>query len=473
MANGVGHSWPKDVGILAMDIYFPSTYVDQAELEQFDGVSAGKYTIGLGQTKMGFCSDREDVNSLCLTVVKRLLEKTGTKATDIGRMEVGTETIIDKSKSVKSVLMQLFAESGNTDMEGVDSTNACYGGTAALFNSVNWIESSAWDGRLALAVCADIAVYAAGNARPSGGAGAVAMLIGPHAPLVLDRGVRATHMQHVYDFYKPDMSSEYPVVDAKLSIQCYLSALDKCYAKYKIKADSKGQGPLTLDTFDGVLFHTPYCKLVQKSLARLALNDYLDVPQESKALKYPNLEKLKDTKLEESYFDREVEKAFMAHSLGTLESKTKPGLKIATNVGNMYTPSLYGGLVSYMISKPIESLAGERIALFSYGSGMASSFFSLRISSQHEESSGLYKFSKVLGDVQDRLDTRQKVAPEDFVKTLSLRETAIDSAPFHPAGLVEGMFPGTWYLTGTDDMHRRTYDMIPVQKAPYTNGHAC
>ena len=133
-------------------------------------------------------SDREDVNSLCLTVVKRLLEKTGTKATDIGRMEVGTETIIDKSKSVKSVLMQLFAESGNTDMEGVDSTNACYGGTAALFNSVNWIESSAWDGRLALAVCADIAVYAAGNARPSGGAGAIAMLVGPHAPLVLDRG---------------------------------------------------------------------------------------------------------------------------------------------------------------------------------------------------------------------------------------------------------------------------------------------
>ena len=44
--------------------------------------------------------------------------------------------------------IQLFADSGNTDLEGVDSTNACYGGTAALFNSVNWVESSAWDGRL-------------------------------------------------------------------------------------------------------------------------------------------------------------------------------------------------------------------------------------------------------------------------------------------------------------------------------------
>ena len=158
-------------------------------MEQHDGVSAGKYTIGLGQTRMGFCSDREDVNSLCLTAVSRLMEKTGTALTDIGRLEVGTETIVDKSKSVKSVLMQLFADSGNTDLEGIDCTNACYGGTSALFNSINWCESSACDGRLALAVCADIAVYAAGAARPSGGAGAVAMLIGPDAPLVIDRGI--------------------------------------------------------------------------------------------------------------------------------------------------------------------------------------------------------------------------------------------------------------------------------------------
>ena len=64
----------------------------------------------------------------------------------IGRVEVGTETILDKSKSVKSVLMQLFEGSGNTNIEGVDSTNACYGGTAALFNSIAWVESTAWNG---------------------------------------------------------------------------------------------------------------------------------------------------------------------------------------------------------------------------------------------------------------------------------------------------------------------------------------
>ena len=43
-----------------------------------------------------------------------------------------------------------------------------------------------------MVVAADIAVYASGNARPTGGAGAVAMLIGPNAPLVLERGKAAT-----------------------------------------------------------------------------------------------------------------------------------------------------------------------------------------------------------------------------------------------------------------------------------------
>lgn len=47
---------------------------------------------------------------------------------------------------------------GNTDIEGVDSTNACYGGTAALFNCVNWVESASWDGRYGLVVCTDSAV---------------------------------------------------------------------------------------------------------------------------------------------------------------------------------------------------------------------------------------------------------------------------------------------------------------------------
>jgi hydroxymethylglutaryl-CoA synthase len=119
--------------------------------------------------------------------VSGLLEKYNIDPKSIGRIDVGTETIIDKSKSVKTTLMSLFAESGNFDIEGIDSKNACYGSTAALYNAINWVESSSWDGRNAIVVAGDIAIYAKGAARPAGGAGACAMLIGPNAPVVFER----------------------------------------------------------------------------------------------------------------------------------------------------------------------------------------------------------------------------------------------------------------------------------------------
>ena len=81
-------------------------------------------------------------------------------------------------------------------------------GTSSLLNSVAWVESREWDGRYAIMVTADIAVYEAGPARPTGGVAAVACLIGPNAPLRFVPRTRATHAADVYDFYKPLLSSE-------------------------------------------------------------------------------------------------------------------------------------------------------------------------------------------------------------------------------------------------------------------------
>jgi hydroxymethylglutaryl-CoA synthase len=150
---------------------------------------------------MSFVNDREDINSITLTCVNNLMLKNNITKHMVGRLEVGTETILDKSKSLKTNLMMLFE--GNYDIEGVSSINACYGGTNALFNSFNWTESQAWDGRLALVVMSDIAVYKKGPARPTGGAGAICFLVGPNAPITVDP-VRSTFMDHQYDFYKPD-----------------------------------------------------------------------------------------------------------------------------------------------------------------------------------------------------------------------------------------------------------------------------
>lgn len=47
-----------------------------------------------------------------LTAVTSLLEKYKINPKQIGRLEVGSETVIDKSKSIKTFLMQIFEVHG-------------------------------------------------------------------------------------------------------------------------------------------------------------------------------------------------------------------------------------------------------------------------------------------------------------------------------------------------------------------------
>ena len=75
------------------------------------------------------------------------------------------------------MLMQLFKENGNNSIEGIDVKHACYGGTFALFTAFDRVTSKYWNGKYCVVISADIAEYAQGPARPSGGCGAVAMYV--------------------------------------------------------------------------------------------------------------------------------------------------------------------------------------------------------------------------------------------------------------------------------------------------------
>ena len=440
--------------------------VEQSELEKFDGVAAGKYTIGLGQTRMSFCDDREDIYSLSLTTLSSLFQKYNIDPNSIGRLEVGTETMLDKSKSVKSVLMQLFEKAGNFNVEGVDNVNACYGGTNAVFNSLNWVESSAWDGRDAVVVAGDIALYKKGNARPTGGAGCVAMLIGPDAPLAFEPGLRGSYITHVYDFYKPDLTSEYPYVDGQLSLRCYTEAVDACYKAYnareqKLKSQLNGHAngngvheedeqKTPIDRFDYMAFHAPTCKLVSKSYARLLYNDYLQNP-EAPAFKEVAPE-LKDIEYTASLSDKNVEKTFMALTKKRFTQRVQPAINVATMCGNMYCGSVYGGIVGLLSYIAPADLQGKKIGVFSYGSGLASSMFSLKVVGDVSE------MQKQL-NLKDRLEKRNIVDPKVYDEMCLLREKAHLKKDFQPVGQVDTLLPGTYYLDSIDDMYRRSYQI--------------
>ncbi|KAG7796842.1 hypothetical protein KL944_004943 [Ogataea haglerorum] len=439
---------PQNVGIKAIELYVPGQYVSQADLESFDKVSPGKYTIGLGQTQMAFVNDREDIYSMALTVCNNLLKNYNIDPNSIGRLEVGTETLLDKSKSAKSVLMQLFGD--NTDIEGVDTLNACYGGTNAVFNAINWVESSAWDGRDAIVVCGDIAIYEEGTARPTGGAGTVAMLIGPDAPLTFEP-IRGSYMQHAYDFYKPDFTSEYPVVNGHFSQTCYIKAVDECYANYSKKAAAKGLSKskfVGVKFFDYNVFHVPNCKLVAKSYGRMLYNDFREDQSG-----FPDVDVgLASIDYEASLTDKALEKTFVNVAKPLHKERVAPSLEVGTNVGNMYTGSVYGSLASLLYYVGNDALQGKRIGLFSYGSGLAASLFSVKVTGD------LSHIIKVL-DIQQKLDSRIQKTPEEFTACLGLREKIHLQKSFKPSGDIEYIPKGSFYLVEIDEKFRRIYEV--------------
>lgn len=315
--------------------------------------------------------------------------------------------------------MQLFGD--NTNIEGVDTVNACYGGTNAFFNAVNWVESSGWDGRDAIVVAGDIALYAKGNARPTGGAGAVAMLIGPNAPVVVEPGLRGSYMQHAYDFYKPDLTSEYPIVDGHFSNRCYTEAVDACYRAYNKReatlksltnghANGHSNGEVAdsktpLDRFDYMSFHAPNCKLVAKSYGRLLYNDFLQDPSSPAFADVPP--ELRDMDYTKSLADKVLEKTFMGLTKKRFNERVAPSTEVPTMCGNMYCASVYGGLVSLLSNVDSAALQGKRIGIFSYGSGLASSLFSVKVTGSTEN------IQKTL-NLKERLAARRTVAPEVY-----------------------------------------------------------
>ncbi|KAA3468997.1 hydroxymethylglutaryl-CoA synthase-like [Gossypium australe] len=442
----------KNVGVLAMEIYFPPTC---EALEAHDGASKGKYTIGLGQDCMAFCTEVEDVISMSLTAVTSLLEKYAIDPKQIGRFEVGSETVIDKSKSIKTFLMQIFEVLCPSIIIRF----------SRIVSSFFLLDCSSWDGRYGLVVCTDSAVYAEGPARPTGGAAAIAMLIRPDAPIVFESKFRGSHMSHAYDFYKPNLASEYPVVDGKLSQTCYLMALDTCYKYFCYKYEKLEGKQFSISDADYIL--------VQKSFARLLFNDFMRNASSADDIAKEKFSPFSNLTGDESYQSRDLEKVSQQVSKSLYDAKVQPTTLIPKQVGNMYTASLYAAFASLIHNKHSE-LAGKRVILFSYGSGLTSTMFSLRL---HE---GQHPFSlsniATVMNIAGKLKWRHEFPPEKFVQTMKLMEHRYGAKDFVTSKDCSLLSPGTYYLTEVDSMYRRFYskkdgDYTVCENGSLANGH--
>ncbi|HET9993539.1 MAG TPA: hydroxymethylglutaryl-CoA synthase, partial [Kofleriaceae bacterium] len=136
------------------------------------------------------------------------------------------------------------------------------------------------------------------------------------------------------------------------SVQCYLDALAGAYRGWKERALAAGlvhgRG-MACEQLARVCYHVPFCKMAKKAHVQVRRCDLDDM---------------------RSPWDVATEEAAAASSFRT---QVETSLAACARIGNVYTGSLYLALAGLLDAGTAK---GERIGLFSYGSGCTSEFFS-------------------------------------------------------------------------------------------------
>ena len=141
-----------------------------------------------------------------------------------------------------------------------------------------------------------------------------------------------------------------------------------------------------------------------------------------------------------------MDKSLSEEKKDQLQYNFDQSILYSQRVGNIYTGSLFLGLLSLLENDP-QLKAGDRIALFSYGSGAVSEIFSANLVPGFEQ---LLDHKRM-----EKLDQRTVLSVADYER-LFYEEVDLDSSGnqvFEPATLQ------TYALTEIKE-HQRTYQKV-------------
>jgi hydroxymethylglutaryl-CoA synthase len=139
--------------------------------------------------------------------------------------------------------------------------------------------------------------------------------------------------------------------------------------------------------------------------------DYLSSPHSPEYANVPA--EFLDLPYKSTITDKTIEKSFMALGKEDYAQRVTPSMRCAARCGNMYTASLYGGLASVLSTVEPQNLKGKRLSMYAFGSGCASSFFTLRVKGDITEIRDKL-------DLINRLQSMKVVPCQEFVDALAV-----------------------------------------------------
>lgn len=412
---------PK-VGIDRITFATPNCYLSMKDLAIARGIDPNKFTIGIGQSQQAVPPNHQDIVTLGAQAALPLMPYI-----DSNRLKmviVGTESGVDASKSSALYIHKLLNLS--SWVRCVEVKEACYGGTAALMMARDYVLTH--PGAQVLVIAADIARYGVGTpGEVTQGAGAVAMLVSENPRVLQINNDSVVKSAEIQDFWRPVYQST-ALARGKFSTEQYIRMFCDVWQRYSAENDCN------FNDFEAICFHLPYTKMGLKALrAGLEENSGASLTGDTHE-----------------------------HLLARYQDSTQ----YSRRIGNIYTGSLYLGLISLLdydyfrnscdSSEPAcdspevscdsssaansnESplhlsplLPGQKIGLFSYGSGAVAEFFSATLvpdwrsalfSNQHLKSLN-NRTQLSVSQYEEMFNSAAPYSPQDFVSSQENRSGA-------------------------------------------------
>ena len=403
----------KKYGIEKISVYPTALQLDLSELAKARGYDVEHMHKDLMVEKRGVNPPWEDTVTMAVNAAKPML--TQEDIDSIGLLIVATETGLDGEKALSSwVLEHLGLPSTCRHFE---VKIACYSGTAALKMAIGWLSSGlVRKGQKALVITTDESLNSIH--RPWEyvcGGGSVALLISDN-PAFLELEVEkfGVYAHEVADVIRPLPWLE--TGNSEHSLFAYMEALAGAYEDYEQNVDD-----VHFETyFTKNVYHVPFSGMSFRAHKRL-----MHMSSDASA--------------------EEIQESF--------KNKVLPSITYSKDIGGTYGGSIFIALLATIDTLSLQE--GNRIGVFSYGSGSCAEFYSFLVTETSKE------VAKKAG-LKALIDNRYKITVAQYEAMENFREQRIKEGDFTPdynmiPGLYDKAFKGKGLLIyqGSEGYYRK------------------
>jgi hydroxymethylglutaryl-CoA synthase len=303
---------------------------------------------------------------------------------DIGLLIVASESGVDQEKPMSTWVQRYLRLSPH--VRNIEVKHACYGATASLQLAASWVASGAAPGEKALIINTDQSRAHFGKPWEFVmGAAAVAVLVSDSpAVLEIELGASGTFTHEVSDLTRPTPHVE--TGNSETSLISYIDGLEGAFDDYVRRQPEAADFDRY---FQRNVYHLPFGGMGY--LAHKTLLRRIDVTGR---------------------------KASYEH----FAERTLPSLAYVRRMGGTYGASTFLGLMALIENDPAIA-PGDRIGIYSYGSGSCAELWSGRLCA------GAREVVKAAG-LPALLEARRPVSVEEYEAVETARMSSIDSGDF-------------------------------------------